>query len=107
MSDVHFPTGPNAEAITVVGRFKVLTEASCLDCKDSLDIHQPDERNPDRLLGICASCGAWYLLEVAGADGHAASGLIARLPEPGVLKRSAEAPTTPTKAPNRARRRRD
>jgi len=35
---------------------------ACVDCKSGLDVHQPDMAQPERLLGTCEQCGAWYLL---------------------------------------------
>lgn len=37
---------------------------SCPACNVSLDVSQPGA-SPDRLLGACPGCGAWYLLEMA------------------------------------------
>lgn len=34
----------------------------CAACGTTLDVHQPDLGRPDRLLGICEDCGAWYLM---------------------------------------------
>jgi len=36
----------------------------CRDCQAPLNVHQPDEDRPEHLLGTCARCGAWYLIEV-------------------------------------------
>lgn len=38
----------------------------CPDCQGQLAIHQPDERLPDRLLGTCRKCLAWFLLDEGG-----------------------------------------
>jgi len=38
----------------------------CPNCDDPLVMHQPDEQSPDRLLGTCEECGAWFLLDLAG-----------------------------------------
>jgi hypothetical protein len=35
----------------------------CRDCQVELNLHQPDEDRPEHLLGTCARCGEWYLLE--------------------------------------------
>ena len=40
----------------------------CRECQVRLDVHQPDEERPEHLLGTCAGCGDWYLIEV-GRDG--------------------------------------
>lgn len=43
-------------------RFEVASEVLCTRCHEPLERHQPDEERPDRLLGTCRGCGAWYLL---------------------------------------------
>jgi hypothetical protein len=48
--------------------------STCGTCDVPLDIHQPDPDLPDRLLGTCRVCKAWWLL-----DGEAE--LMARLPD--------------------------
>jgi hypothetical protein len=42
-------------------------------------IHQPDERRPDRLLGTCGSCSAWFLMAPTAAA-------MLRLPDEGALE---------------------
>lgn len=39
----------------------------CPSCARTLSLHQPDERLPDRLLGTCRSCLAWFLVDGDGA----------------------------------------
>jgi hypothetical protein len=41
------------------------TWVCCLNCKASLEIHQPDAEEPGRFIGTCDQCGRWYLLEWA------------------------------------------
>jgi hypothetical protein len=36
----------------------------CRACKRPLNVHQPDEERPSHLLGTCAECGSWYLIEI-------------------------------------------
>jgi hypothetical protein len=48
-----------------------LETAECRDCRVPLNVHQPDEDRPDHLLGTCARCGAWYLIELGAEDGGA------------------------------------
>src|SRR4051794_36713244 len=43
-----------------------LEPPQCRDCLTTLNLHQPDEGRPDQLLGTCADCGAWYLIEASG-----------------------------------------
>jgi hypothetical protein len=42
-------------------------EIECPRCCAILDVHQPDPDLSDRLLGTCAECKAWYLLDPRGA----------------------------------------
>lgn len=38
---------------------------SCPDCRAPLNLIQPDETEPTRLLGICDNCSKWaYLVEL-------------------------------------------
>lgn len=39
--------------------------AHCPHCGSDLSLCQPDEARPDRLLGSCPGCEAWYVV-----DGH-------------------------------------
>lgn len=43
------------------------TSVHCPSCAEKLSIHQPDERLPERLLGTCRTCLAWFLLDGNGA----------------------------------------
>ena len=36
-----------------------LVTPRCQKCRAELDVHQPDESNPDHLLGTCRDCGRW------------------------------------------------
>jgi hypothetical protein len=38
---------------------------TCPRCSASLVLHQPDEQWPQRLLGTCADCHAWFLIDAA------------------------------------------
>lgn len=51
----------------------------CPACEAHLRVHQPDERSPDRLLGTCPACSAWYLID-AGAE------VMCRLPDERALR---------------------
>jgi hypothetical protein len=35
--------------------------AACPGCGYELELHQPDESQPDRLLATCRRCEAWFL----------------------------------------------
>ncbi len=37
---------------------------TCHGCSETLDIEQPSAERPDRLLGVCPSCGAWEIIEI-------------------------------------------
>ena len=50
------------ELIPCAGDAEDLLHVTCPDCRSSIMIHQPDERQPDRLLGVCVSCFAWFLM---------------------------------------------
>ena len=52
---------------------------TCTGCRGDLAIHQPDVRLPDRLLGTCDSCSAWYLIDAAAV-------LMVRLPDQDTLR---------------------
>jgi uncharacterized protein YbaR (Trm112 family) len=56
-----------------------LSAVVCPDCRDLLTIHQPDERLPDRLIGICDGCPSWFLIELNAAT-------MLRLPDEGALR---------------------
>jgi hypothetical protein len=43
--------------------FECATEVLCARCQEVLDRHQPDDEQPDRLLGTCPQCSAWYLID--------------------------------------------
>lgn len=47
---------------------------TCPRCSAPLVLHQPDEQLPERLLGTCADCHAWFLID-------AAREIIIRLPD--------------------------
>ena len=42
----------------------------CGGCSQELEIHQPDHRQPDRLLGTCEACGRWVMLNNDPKEGH-------------------------------------
>jgi hypothetical protein len=48
-----------------------LMSPSCQKCRTPLDVHQPDENDPRRLLGICGACHTWHFIEVAPDDSRA------------------------------------
>jgi len=55
------------------------SEVACPDCRGVLELHQPDQRLPERLLGTCPRCSAWFLIDTAAAA-------MARLPDPDALR---------------------
>jgi hypothetical protein len=46
----------------------------CPNCHEDLALHQPDPQLPERLLGTCVDCHAWFLIP-------AIAGVMVRLPE--------------------------
>jgi hypothetical protein len=46
---------------------ELTSEVVCVRCPSTLERHQPDGDRPDRLLGTCPGCGAWYLIDLATA----------------------------------------
>ena len=62
-------------------RFEFPTEILCVRCHTSLDRHQPDPDRPERLLGTCYHCGAWYYIDDA-------AGVIVTLPDMESLRES-------------------
>lgn len=41
----------------------------CPDCHEPLNLHQPDENNPDQLLATCGTCSQWFAVCELGAGG--------------------------------------
>lgn len=40
-----------------------LAEVACPRCRDCLGLHVPDADTPERLLGACARCSSWFLID--------------------------------------------
>jgi hypothetical protein len=40
-----------------------LSALDCRACSTLLDIHQPNQNQPDQFLGTCGNCGRWYRVE--------------------------------------------
>lgn len=38
-----------------------ISEVACLNCRKPVEIHQPDDGFPERMLGTCPHCREWYL----------------------------------------------
>ncbi len=51
----------------------------CPTCHDALTLHQPDVDHFDRLLGVCPTCGSWFLADLA-------PGVMVRLPDVAALR---------------------
>ena len=76
-----FPT--TYETVSVLlGRFDTASisdaRVQCPDCKEALDMHQPDERSPERLLGTCQGCSAWFLIDMMPEE---ATWMVVTLPD--------------------------
>ncbi len=41
----------------------MLLESCCPRCKGQLELVQPDLQRGDALLGVCARCPAWFLID--------------------------------------------
>jgi hypothetical protein len=62
-------SGPIPMTMGFVGRIismdRGIRSICCPDCQDPLDLLQPDEEEPARLLGTCESCSKWlFLVEI-------------------------------------------
>ena len=44
-------------------RLPSLSHARCTACLSPLELHQPDEQLPTRLLGTCSRCRSWFLID--------------------------------------------
>ncbi len=66
--------------------------AKCVDCQERLDMHQPEVRTPDRLLGTCSKCGRWFLVLLAIGDLEA---VLVTLPDLGRLRGDPGLPALP------------
>ena len=62
------------------------TRAPSCTCGGALALCQPDEREPDRLVGVCTDCGAW-IYRVPTGDGRV---LALELPGPAAAPAAAE-----------------
>ena len=70
------------QASTVSTPLDDVISIDCTGCAQSLDLHQPDAALPNRMLGTCEACQAWYLIEFSS---EGTSAVILRLPTAGVL----------------------
>lgn len=51
--------------VRTIGPTRGSEPLSCPDCRSPLNLIQPDEIDPGRLLGVCDSCSKWaYLIEL-------------------------------------------
>jgi hypothetical protein len=69
----------------------------CIKCNTSLDLLQPATDFPDRLLGVCKSCGRWALIELVPDEPEA---VMILLPEGGWALNALRA-REPTQPPGR------
>ena len=60
----------------------------CPACRSPLNLVQPDEDEPTRLLGICDSCSKWYFLVELEPEWRKA--LLVELPDGDELRRGHE-----------------
>ena len=61
-------TKASGSVSVVLGLFRIPSHLNggvrCPDCEGALELNQPDERNPDRLLGVCERCSGWFLMDL-------------------------------------------
>ena len=62
---------------------KIPAGVTCLNCSARLVLHQPDEDAPERLLGVCAGCRHWFLLDLLP---DLTEGVMVRLPDIQVIR---------------------
>jgi hypothetical protein len=62
-------------------RLQDVSDVRCTKCQSPLGLHQPDSELPDRLIGTCEGCDAWYLMDVA-------KGVMVLLPVEELLRRA-------------------
>lgn len=60
----------NVTALEVSGD-GIIASALCQKCRKELEIHQPQEDNPQELLATCGECGRWHLIQVASDSSEA------------------------------------
>lgn len=52
----------------ILGLFRIPSDLNggvcCPGCSKALVLHQPDEDDPDRLLGVCGWCSDWFLMDL-------------------------------------------
>jgi hypothetical protein len=87
----------NATKLTISA--EGLEPPQCRKCQTALNIHQPDEDRPEHLLGTCAHCGEWYLIEYGPGLTEA---FLFDLPNATLLR----ATIATAKSPSRSRRKR-
>jgi hypothetical protein len=62
------------------------TAPCCPRCKHVLDLHQPDENLPNRLLATCDSCLRWYCLFGTGEDSDSNQFFMLGLPDKSMIE---------------------
>jgi hypothetical protein len=71
----------------------------CPDCRSPLNLIQPDENEPTRLLGTCDSCAKWAFLVELEPDWRKA--LLVELPDGDSIRRSHSDAEVPPRARGR------
>lgn len=44
-------------------RYEYTGEVICTCCQGFLERHQPEASRPERMLGVCSECSAWFLID--------------------------------------------
>lgn len=82
----------------IISRGQGTRSLCCPDCSVSLNLFQPDEDEPARLLGLCETCSKWVFLVEIEPDWSKV--LLVELPSSDSVRQGLEA----TPAPRRGRR---
>ena len=61
-----------------------LSHLACMSCGVGLELHQADPDLTERLLGVCARCQHWYILDLVPDEDEAVMVLV---PEAGLFVR--------------------
>ncbi len=68
----------NAQLFCFTIAFHRLTKLNCRNCRSPLDLHQPNQNQPDQFLYTCPGCDCWFLVQAIAGESHAT---VVQLPE--------------------------
>ncbi len=72
-----------------------LNWVECSFCKNSLELHQPDSQEPEKLLAICVGCRRWFLMLIEPNESEA---VLVLLPEGEWLQAATQSLEPPAEA---------